>query len=368
MGDTSIGWTDKTWNPVRGCTVVSAECENCYAMGFAARFSGEGQPYEGLARFSDKKHLPQWTGAVRFVPSMLDQPLRWRRARRIFVNSMSDLFHEKLSNEAIAAVFGVMAAAPQHTFQVLTKRPQRAIEWFSWLDWMGGLGGYVRSHRVGSGGLLPSLFDAVARTEMIQGRRTRSRNDPWASVFNAAAVIGRGPLPNVHIGVSAGTQASVDDFIPKLLQIPASIRFVSAEPLLEEVDLSKWLTRRDRVQMEAFTPEAKAVYGEGRHERDRIVRGVDWVIAGGESGHGARPCDIRWIESVAKQCADAGAPCFVKQLGANPHANIPTIVVGWRPGAPEPDTRLRLKDRAGADPSEWPEALRVQQFPRGGTV
>ena len=123
MGDaTSISWTDATWNPVRGCSRVSDGCRNCYAETVAARFSGPGQAYEGLADRARKGS--KWTGVVRMVPEHLADPMRWKRPRRIFVNSMSDLFHESLSNEQIAAVFGVMAAAPQHTFQVLTKRGQ----------------------------------------------------------------------------------------------------------------------------------------------------------------------------------------------------------------------------------------------------
>lgn len=128
MGDkTTIEWTDSTWNPVRGCSRVSEGCRFCYAERVAARFSGPGQPYEGLAENATAG--PRWTGGVRLVPERLDDPLRWKRPRRIFVNSMSDLFHEELSFEEIAAVYGVMAAAPRHVFQVLTKRPERMLEW-----------------------------------------------------------------------------------------------------------------------------------------------------------------------------------------------------------------------------------------------
>lgn len=131
MGDkTSISWTDATWGPVRGCSRVSTGCERCYAEGIAARFSGSGQPYEGLAKIGVRTgHQPKWTGIVRLVSEHLHDPLAWRKPRRIFVTSMSDIFHEKLTNEEIAAVFGVMAAASHHTFQVLTKRAQRMHEW-----------------------------------------------------------------------------------------------------------------------------------------------------------------------------------------------------------------------------------------------
>lgn len=130
MSDKSkIEWTDATWNPVRGCSRVSEGCRNCYAERMAGRFSGPGLWAEGLAENTPAG--PRWTGRVELVPDKLDQPLRWKTPRRVFVNSMSDLFHENLPNEAIAAVFGVMAACPQHTFQVLTKRPERMREWFA---------------------------------------------------------------------------------------------------------------------------------------------------------------------------------------------------------------------------------------------
>jgi protein gp37 len=135
MADTDIQWTEKVWNCLRGCSRVSPGCGGaahvggCYAEKMAARFSGPGMPYEGLVTIG--KQGARWTGVVRLVPKKLDEPLRWKKPRRIFVNSMSDLFHESLSNETIAAIFGVMGAAPQHTFQVLTKRARRMREWFA---------------------------------------------------------------------------------------------------------------------------------------------------------------------------------------------------------------------------------------------
>jgi protein gp37 len=123
-----IEWTDRTWNVVRGCSRVSPGCDNCYAMGQAHRFAGPGKPFDGLTRYTAKRGV-DWAGFARFVPEKLAEPLSWRKPQRIFVNSMSDLFHESLSNEEIAAVFGVMAACPQHTFQILTKRPKRMREW-----------------------------------------------------------------------------------------------------------------------------------------------------------------------------------------------------------------------------------------------
>lgn len=184
--DTKIEWTDATWNPVRGCTRVSTGCTRCYAERDAARWSGPGQPYEGYVE--QLRSGPRWTGLVELVPSMLDRPLHWKKPRRIFVNSMSDLFHERLPPQAIADVWEVMARSPQHTFQILTKRPHRMRAW-------------VREH-------LP--------------------------IF--------GVLPNVWLGVSVEDQSSADTRVPLLLDTPAVLRWLSLEPLLERVKLPRaWL-------------------------------------------------------------------------------------------------------------------------------
>lgn len=172
-----IEWTDVVWNPVRGCTRVSEGCRNCYAERQASRFSGPGQPYEGLARRSPAR----WTGEVRFVDEVLRRPLSWRKPRRVFVNSMSDLFHDKVTDAQIRSVFEVMAAAPQHAFQVLTKRPQRMV------SWLHGLDGTISS--------------------------------------------------NVWLGVSVEDQQTADERVPLLKRAPCAVRWVSAEPLLGPVVL-----------------------------------------------------------------------------------------------------------------------------------
>jgi protein gp37 len=192
---TKIEWTDATWNPIRGCTRVSEGCRNCYAEAVAARFSGPGLPYEGLARPTPAG--PRWTGEVRLIEKHLGDPLRWAKPRRIFVNSMSDLFHERLEDDTIDRIFAVMAECPQHTFQVLTKRPQRM------LDYLGNGGGaHLR----------------------IWCRAGEPATMPW-------------PLPNVWLGVSAEHQSAADERIPRLLATVAAVRFVSAEPLLGHINL-----------------------------------------------------------------------------------------------------------------------------------
>lgn len=339
-----IEWTDTTWNPVRGCMKVSEGCRNCFAMGFAARFSGPGQPYEGLALRKNGK--PAWTGEVRFVPEKLAEPLSWRKPRRIFVNSMSDLFHESLTNDQIAAVFGVMAACPQHTFQVLTKRPERMRGWFRWADLNRGT---ETSPEMFVQGCAHAILDDRFPLHPIKGTYKRY---PW-------------PLTNVWLGVSCENQETADARIPLLLQTPAAVRFVSAEPLLGPIDL--W---RHLVPVSACC--AASLQGtDWCCDCDRFCRPtptLGWVIVGGESGPRARPCAQEWIESIVRQCRNAQVACFVKQLGA-------VSVSEQRACATDEEGRAMgltsrwawsqgfAKSKKGCDPSEWPESLRVREWP-----
>lgn len=283
MGDTtSIEWTDATWNPLRGCSRVSPGCKKCYAEGIAHRFSGPGKPFEGLTKLVNGH--PTWTGKIRLVDKALTAPLRWREPRMVFVNSMSDLFHESVPISFIAAVFGIMRATPQHTYQVLTKRPQRMRAFFETVTPED-----VREY-------------TVSRTQrMIAGGWT------W-------------PLPNVWLMTSVEDQERVDERIRELVRCPAAVHGISAEPLLGQIDLRPWLP------------------------------GLQWVICGGESGHGARPCALEWLWSVVEQCQAASVPCFVKQVGKNPTRN----------GEAWP---LDFDAAKGGNTDDWPRDLRVRQFP-----
>lgn len=285
-----IEWTDVTWNPVRGCSRVSPGCDSCYAMRQAHRFSGPGGPYQGLTTI--RRGKVDWSGRVRLVPEMLELPLRWRKSRRIFVNSMSDLFHEALSDEEIAAVFGVMAAAPQHTFQVLTKRAKRMRETLNSASF-------------------------IARVELfVSGKQ-------WADQEQM-----QWPLPQVWAGVSAEDQQRADDRIAHLLNTPAAIRFISAEPLLGPIDVSRWDPGRCDCERCRMTSERCPA---SRHP-------IDWVIVGSESGTKARSMQLEWIASLRDQCADVGVPFFTKQIAS------------------------RL-DRKGGDPKYWPPGPWPRQFP-----
>ena len=345
MARTSIEWTagedgslGVSWNPVRGCARTSPGCKSCYAERQAARFCGPGEPYEGLItvrskasgiRYTDPKAAggwtqPRWTGTARFVPNMLEAPLRWKRARHVFVNSMSDLFHSDIGDEQIAAIFGVMSACQRHTFQVLTKRPERMVEWFQWAETHGA--GYDMLRGDMPNGLLTCAWEACSGDawEDIEPP------DDWVTP-DIATFGGCWPLPHVWIGVSIEDQQRATERIPLLRQTPAAIRWLSVEPLLERVLLE--------------------------------LDGIDWVVVGGESGPRARQCDRRWIEDVVQQCRRAGVPVFVKQLGAN-YADPENAVGGSQtPRMPEFGPITRLKDRKGADMNEWPTALRIRERP-----
>lgn len=263
MSDRSaIEWTEATWNPVTGCDQVSPGCAHCYAKTFAERWRGiPGHPYE--QGFD-----------LRLWPARLEQPLRWRRPRTIFVNSMSDLFHELVPDEFIDDVFAVMAKTQRHTFQVLTKRPMRMLEYMRGRDWC----------------------DAANRLEdTLNGTR-----EP---LYLAGEIVP--PLPNVWLGVSAENHHWAANRIPLLLQTPAAVRFVSAEPLLGPIDLTS-LTIQVSEPIE--TPlSIDALSGPwGR---------LNLVIAGGESGPWCRPMAPAWPRMLRDQCFRAEVPFFFKQWG-----------------------------------------------------
>jgi protein gp37 len=250
---TKIEWTDETWNPVRGCTKISPGCTHCYAETFAERFRGvPGHPYE--QGFD-----------LRLVPEKLAEPLKWRTKRMIFVNSMSDLFHEEVPDDYVEQVARIMELAPWHTYQVLTKRALRLRELLS----------------------------------------THLR---FAS-----------ELPHVWWGVSVENQKHGLPRIDCLRKTPAKVRFLSIEPLLEDlgaIDLT----------------------------------GIDWVIVGGESGHGARPIEREWVENIRKQCKSAHVPFFFKQWGGVRKAKAGRDLNGRtydempeRTSGPVADTKIRLR-------------------------
>ena len=256
MYNSKIEWTEATWNPLRGCARVSEGCRFCYAERVADRFSGEGQAYEGLTT-RGKDGQPRWNNEIMLVPHMLKKPLSWKQPRRIFVNSMSDLFHEKVPFDYIQQVFDVMRQASWHEFQILTKRAERLAELAPQIDWS----------------------------------------------------------PNVWMGVSI-EDSRVIDRADALREVPATIRFLSLEPLIGSIP-------------------------------NLNLKGLDWAIIGGESGNEARIMEPEWAIDLLNQCRSANVPCFIKQMGTQ-----------WA-------KRQGSKSWKGDDFSEFPEALQVREYPRG---
>lgn len=285
----SIEWTDATWNPVRGCSMAKGSetggCLNCYAARLNARNLPEmkspttGEPFARILQSG-----PRWTGKVELIEKALMLPLKWRSPKRIFVNSLSDLFHEALPDEAIDRVFAVMALCPHHTFQVLTKRPERMRAYLSESD------------------LEDRLTEIWA--EDNADRQT------WSLML---------PLRNVWLGVSVENQATADARIPLLLQTPAAKRFISYEPALGPVNIE---------------PFVCADWRDGT--KDALPK-PDWVIVGGESGPGARPMHPEWVRSIRDQCTAAGVAFFFKQWG-----EYGAVTVDDRCGKIEPNERREL--------------------------
>lgn len=304
MADKSkIEWTEASWNPIRGCSRVSEGCRHCYAEGIAARFSGPGMAYEGLARIVETPagKDARWTNEIAYAgDQVMLQPIRWRRPRKIFVNSMSDLFHENVPDEIIDRVFAVMTLCPQHTFQILTKRPERMRRYF----------------RIGEQAWHDRHFEAMEwvgeRITVLSVRETcEAYGLPWKQPGCAEDVW---PLPNVWMGVSVEDQVTAETRIPYLLDTPAAIRFLSCEPLLGPIDLGAFGMGVHHHPDNQDGPELRALL---RAVRSSVAGGaiIDWVIAGGESGHGARPMHPDWVRGLRDQCAGAGVPFFFKQWG-----------------------------------------------------
>lgn len=340
---TGIAWTGRTWNPTRGCSRTSPGCLNCYAERVAARFCGPGQPYEGLVSIHKKgdRTEARWNGQTRFVEHALAEPLRWRKPARVFVDSMSDLFHDGFSNEQIAAVFGVMAACPQHTFQVLTKRAERMGHWFRWVA--------KRAQKNAPADRENPWWPV--RDVLADGARGLSTNSRAAGGYLMGGGGQAWPLPNVHIGVSVENQETADERVPWLMEVPAAVRFVSLEPLLEWVDLENvhpFHLKRDPEKENDPIIRLDALRGHLKGPDEMQDGKIDWVIIGGESGGKARLFNPTWAKDMVSVCRAAGVPVFVKQMGSNPLSV----------------TGVKLRDKAGADPAEWPEELRVQEFPR----
>ncbi|ASQ10667.1 DUF5131 family protein [Sinorhizobium meliloti] len=332
---TKIEWTDATWNPITGCAVVSPGCTNCYAMKLAGTRLRNHESRKGLTK--DTKAGPVWTGEIRFNRQWLDQPLRWTTPRMIFVCAHGDLFAEGVDQVWIDYVFAVMALAPQHTFQLLTKRPERMREYMLGMS-------SRRSFIAGYGALV----------------RGGNLSDHYETAYEAIAK----PLPNVWLGVSVEDQRRAEERIPLLLDTPAAVRWISAEPLLGPLDLTCihqpnagsgpwWFDALTTDRMGWFHDEAAT---KPTDEDPLAFSGygqLDWVVAGGESGPGARPMHPDWARSLRDQCAAAGVPFLFKQWGE--WAPQVGAVDGWT--VPD-DPEISRIDHRDWEENHWGEPYR----------
>ncbi len=320
MGETNIGWTDRSANPflarlagstaTKGgyssgvghyCEKVSAGCRNCY--------SSTLQPKFGLPIFQDARNgaVEHFLNAARF-----DEVLRRKKSTRFFWCDMTDMFGSWVPDEWIAACFGVMAATPHHTHQILTKRPERAVDWFE-----------------GSHDIQAAACAALDSIGFERGCGSAFEGDEW-------------PLPNVHLGVSVEDQANADKRIPLLLQCPAAVRWVSYEPALGPLDL-RMPALHDSPEETPTKPIANPAEPDDWKYWAARDRGISWLVAGGESGTGHRPVDPAWIDSVVAQCVAAHVSVFVKQ-----------------DSGPKPGKQGRLSDETWAR-KEFPRAVEASR-------
>ena len=303
MGDNSaIEWCDATWNPIVGCSIISPGCTNCFAMKTAGRWRLKSDSiYSGLT--IPTHGGPVWSGKLAFQQSVLTAPLKWKRPRKIFVNSMGDLFHEDAPDKWIDRVFAVMALAPQHTFQVLTKRSARMRKWASNPE---------TPRRLAFAAV--KVADVAADNGIFKARAAARA----AGVESAGCPSIHWPLPNCWLGISAEDQRRADERVPDLLATPAAVRFVSAEPLLGPIkfwrvdeDAGAWRGCGVKVSG-GVTPSTPDSPPEGY---DDSQPWLDWIIVGGESGPGARPMHPGWARAIRDQCAAADVRFFFKQWG-----------------------------------------------------
>lgn len=294
---TTIEWTGKTLNPSTGCDRVSPGCDHCYALTLAARLKGMGSAkyqHDGDPRTSGPGF------GFTMHPRVMQAALRRKEPTLYFVNSMSDLFHAKATREFLAGVFAVMAATPQHTYQILTKRALRMRRVLA------------DECQCGSGHAPGIHFRSAMSWAASKANPNRVEGLDESQVYRAPW-----PLPNVWLGTSVEDQARADERIPHLLTTPAAVRFLSCEPLLGPVTF-RWAE---------WVP---GIYG---NHLDGL-KGIDWVIVGGESGPSARRMQTAWAQTIVDQCRAASVPVFVKQLGSvlggKAHHDIDTFPAGLR--------------------------------------
>ncbi|HEY0075553.1 MAG TPA: DUF5131 family protein [Abditibacteriaceae bacterium] len=354
--NTSIEWATKSWGITLGCDKKSDGCKNCYAIKTAWRLSHNPNKkifplYQGLVEKTKGGNL-NWTGLVRSVPDRLEDPLHWKKPERIFVNSQSDLFHEDVPFEFIDRVFAVMALCPQHIFLILTKRPERMLEYLS----------------------------TPQRGMMIHDAAYQDR-DNYSEMLRSETIVRLGrddefqlPLPNVWLGVSIEDPDTANERLSTLRQIPAAVRWISYEPALQLVDFEQLFS--DAMEDRRHT----GCTCDGEYAPCEVCDALgpkcpfDWLVVGGESGADARPFDIAIARSTIKQCRAAKVPVFLKQLGRyvivsdrdaegieQRHAYRARL---YYPSADDHRWMWEPNDKKGGDQDEWPEDVKVREFPQ----
>jgi protein gp37 len=315
---TGIAWTDETANWIVGCSKISQGCRSCYAA--TAANSPRLQQFDQYKGVVDGDG--NWNGEIAFVPKVLGQLIRSKKRRRVFAPSMGDPFHQGVKDEWLDQFFVTVALTPHITYQVLTKRPERMLEYCDRL-----YGDRFR-HQIQLRGL--------------------ERDENLTKIYNRNL-----PLSNLWLGVTVENEAAANERIPLLLQTPAAVRFLSVEPLLEAIDL---------VDGEMHNPG----FGEGHPWLNPLggivydnegnfscAPAIDWGIIGGESGSAARPFEMEWAQLLINQFQEAKIPIFMKQVGSN----------AFYEGKP-----FKTKSRAGSDPKEWPEWAQIQEFPDSSII
>lgn len=288
-----IEWTDETHQVVAGCTKVSPGCDHCYAERMSNRLAGQIKP-DGILRFpayrASVNDFGRWSGRVVPIPGAVERLAAkcasWRKPRRVFIQSMGDLFHDQVPFELVDGVVTVATEYPRHTFMLLTKRPARMRDYFSSCFLDTGLHPFV--HRSGR----------VSKSKRFTDELVLLHEDqPW-------------PLPNLWLGVTAENQEQADARIPVLLDTPAAMRFVSIEPMLGQVDLANVGGRMNVLEGLGCDGQQYESVAEEGYE----IPSLDWVICGGETGPGARHMNPKWATDLRDQCKASGVPFFFKKM------------------------------------------------------
>jgi protein gp37 len=370
MGQTSIEWADHSINPIKFklaiaeavkpvlvnmCTVCSDGCKFCYSASNTRRFWPKAAgAFPGYTAQALK------LGEFVIDPTKLQEVIRRRKPTRYFWCDMTDMFHPSVPFELVDQCFAAMALTPHHTHMILTKRPERMAEYFTDLD---------RRRRECDCDeveheefLIQNLFDNNRAGDSDDKDPIYHQSLKWLDTYNSRNL--GWPLPNVWLGTSVEDQKRADERIPHLLKCPAAVRFLSCEPLLGPVDLCEVRLPDAMAVGEVWEPKINAIE---RYDEDRYYQAgdlaINWVICGGESGHGARPCNAEWIRSIVKQCKAADVACFVKQLGANSYVEP----YDQKPGGNMPPRfYLDLNDPKGGDMSEFPRDLCIREMPGVG--